>query len=385
VSAQSAQKIISVVGRNVSAAFCLLELAKSHKGYNLCWHQSKQQLPEEDLWTSLSESQAKEAEKLGVKVKRDETLVFIDAYQRYPLSHLIQNKYKWKNQEASLLKKFIALALFNDSSPQIYQKDEQNRIIIDPNWIQKSPVSLAAFNEKQSHYAICSYGEYFDKLESKAASLNVNFSDLDKRVASLELNENGKHKLLFNPPFRPTSTDQLIWSCPIVDDFKIENVHNQDFYFPQPLPQAFWQSESYEVKQQFVTALPPFSLWIDQSSAELFFKTGIFSDRSIRKVYCLPITKEKSILQVDSWRQQNSDFDFANKMSEERFDKFLWRICPYLPKLRPKISSHILNENYVYSNNYLACKKLYPHLYFNHRSFCQPTKQFASQALQELH
>jgi hypothetical protein len=311
---------IAVVGRNVSAALCLLRAAPL-MGSRLTWFQGPKDLAldKDETWVLLRSSDLEGVELAATSqspVPRFE--VFWDGHRHAPL------EVGSPAMAPAVLAKIRALALWSDISPSPWTKDDEP----DPTWTQRRPLSEKA----SGPFSLVRRGDFLAACARMLKDQGVHCPPEERRVLGIQRGRKnqGGHSLIQNAPFGSAEADHILWTSPLARLH--EETPKGEILHETPLRlHGRWRSWGCWVPYQAAAALPRASIWTPGLEGRRFVETGLLESGCLARVFAIDEVPEGRIwLQIEIYEEASRRLEHADL----RPDHFLWTFCPHLQRLK---------------------------------------------------
>jgi hypothetical protein len=309
---------IAVVGRNVSAALCLMRAAPALQS-RLTWYQGPKDVSAEldDTWVLI---RAPALEGLVLPDHAHVPLpgfeVFWDGHRHAPL------EVGEPGLPPAVLARLRALALWSDLTPTPWTHKGEP----DPNWTQRRPVSEVA---AKGPFTLVRRGAFLAEVARQLKELGVECPGDDRRVLGFQRGrKNQGHQVIQNAPFGSAEADRILWTSPLTRLH--EETPKGEILHEAPLRLlGRWRSWGAWVPYGAAACLPRASIWTPGAAGRRFKETGLIESGCLARVFAVDEGPEGRIwLQVEIYEEANQRYDNADL----RPDHFLWDFCPYLKR-----------------------------------------------------
>jgi hypothetical protein len=349
---------IAVVGQSLGSAQFLLQLKKLLPNHELYWFKTgkEQRLKtEKTSWTLMTQPLNSEYHANSARYPIFEAPIFFNGRHRMLIRHLVEKKNNnKKNSITPLLHKLLSLAIWNDTSPELWS---QTNKIPSPNhlWTRQKSMSFDSFKLIKDLFVVNRWS-LLKKFDHLLQNEKVHIEQENRCVLGLKVLKNQANELVFNAPFSSLTYDRVIWFTQQETPNQEKNSQKIELSDFPDRSIGKWVSRGAWVDRSCITALPRFSVWLNQDQESLFMKTGLFGSRFIRRVYAIPLEEmpqglvdESNHLELNNslknpfWLQIDEMELFENKYWVPDFLKhnsiktqnmsetqFLWETCPLL-------------------------------------------------------
>ena len=359
---------VSVVGKNLQAGLMARELA-SRSDLTVQWMQTDkdrlQHTQAESMWTllpQLDSDMISPLRQLGISVSN--LSFFLDAHRRVPARSLFRAEARlFRKFHPAVLRRCLAIGLWNDLSPSVLAPRTRHRPVFEPNveWPDQWPLS---FRDSRSELEPLIYprNAVLDFIEGELKQRNVDILLGERSVLGVEAAKarRSDHRIVHNAPFAVTESRHVLWASAGSDLREETTSRWKKFRSHKRAPIAKWKSFGAMLDRSFVAGLPTFSLWLDPMHSEHFLETGVPTQGILKKVFAIPsVTRpEHTWLQIESLDLfAQSDLPLGavpardSHDSHRRLDDFLWTLCPYLRDLKPEfVELPVCDENLIFAD-----------------------------------
>mgnify|MGYP000996621655 CR=1 FL=1 len=344
-----APRRVTLVGRTVAAAKILREAfasAPAPRARPIEW--TWLQTPHDP---SLRESPASfvtvAAEAPTASAQRiDEGTLFFDGDRRCPVSVFLEGKGRWpvlSELPPAIRHRILALGLWNDATPDPWKRLGKDVWIPDPAWFGRKPKSLAS--DSTDPPWIVPREDYLAETERLALERGVTLAKENQVVMGLRRAQRGAGpQLTQNAPFGFCQTDLVVWTSRARTPGAEEGEDGPEW--AEALgDSSHWELYAGEVSARSVAGLPAFSIWILDSLAP---------DARIVRMLRGPLARvslrphstrsDRRWLQVEVLRLSRTRP--VRELTEDRPDRFLWKLCPALRVERVELSPFDTDESF---------------------------------------
>lgn len=330
---------IAVIGRNVSAALCALDLCRRPQA-RVTWLQTAfdRVAAKSPYWVILPWPRL---QKVGVaEAKRfDHPPFFFKGAYRIPLTDSSVPAVVPGRGElpAGLRQKLVALALRDDHSPPLWNMSSSGRFTPNPDWLQAPPLAW----EQEAGIAepwivgAAPASALFEVLEARVSGAGADILHENRVAIGVQVPRGRGQRVVLNAPYGFVESDALVWvsaGAPLTEE--ADRSHRR----LRPLrerPLGVWQNYCARVPKGLVSGLPPFSIWVDERAAPDFLATALPTEGCLKRVLVVDDGKDV-MLQIQSLSFLGAD---VVSVVPDRPDEFLWDFCPYLREAEVRFES----------------------------------------------